>query len=187
MRADRSSRAADADRKPVRRGNLGLADVVMALFGWADAPRAQVNAQSQAPAQARKPNILFIMGDDIGWMQAASIIVVMVGETPNIDRLANEGALFTDYYAMQSCTSGRNVFLTGMYPLRTGMIPRSFPAARLICCPALLRWRCSCTIWATTPVSLARTILVTTPMPCRPRMASRNTGDTFTTWTRWNR
>jgi arylsulfatase A-like enzyme len=80
-------------------------------------------------AQA-KPNILFIMGDDIGWMQVGAYHRgLAVGETPNIDRLAREGGLFTDYYAMQSCTSGRNVFFTGMYPLRTGMIPPQLPGS----------------------------------------------------------
>src|SRR5262252_10719584 len=76
-----------------------------------------------APAQAadKKPNILFIMGDDIGIMQPRCYHRgLMVGETPNIDRIANEGALFVDYLGMQSCTSGRNAFVTGMYPLRTG-------------------------------------------------------------------
>ena len=54
---------------------------------------------------------------------------LMVGETPNIDRIGNEGAIFMDYVAMQSCTSGRNAFFTGMYPLRTGIIPPSCRAA----------------------------------------------------------
>ena len=54
---------------------------------------------------------------------------LMVGETPNIDRIANEGAIFTDYVAMQSCTSGGNAFFTGMYPLRTGMIPPQLPGS----------------------------------------------------------
>ena len=52
-----------------------------------------------------------------------------LGETPNIDRIAREGGTFTDYYAMQSCTSGRNAFFTGMYPLRTGMIPPQLPGS----------------------------------------------------------
>ena len=70
-------------------------------------------AQAQAPAA--KPNILFIMGDDIGWMQPSIYHRgLMVGETPNIDRIGQEGALFTDYYAEQSCTAGRNAFFTGM-------------------------------------------------------------------------
>ena len=53
----------------------------------------------------------------------------MVGETPNIDRIGNEGAIFMDYVALQSCTSGRNAFFTGMYPLRTGMIPPQLPGS----------------------------------------------------------
>ncbi len=78
-------------------------------------------AQQQQGQQ--KPNILFIMGDDIGLMQVGIYHQgIALGETPNIDRLGKEGGKFSDYYAMQSCTSGRNAFFTGMYPLRTGMI-----------------------------------------------------------------
>jgi arylsulfatase len=67
-------------------------------------------AGTPAAAQPQqKPNILFIMGDDIGWMQPSIYHRgLMVGETPNIDRIGNEGAIFMDYVAMQSCTSGRN-------------------------------------------------------------------------------
>jgi arylsulfatase A-like enzyme len=93
-----------------------------------------------AYAQQPKPNILFIMGDDIGWMQPSIYHRgLMVGETPNIDRIGQEGAIFMDYVAMQSCTSGRNAFFTGMYPLRTGMIPPQL-AARPICGPAPRHW-----------------------------------------------
>jgi hypothetical protein len=83
------------------------------------------------PASAQqKPNILFIMGDDIGWMQPSVYHRgLMVGETPNIDRIANEGAIFMHYYAEQSCTAGRNAFFTGMHPLRTGMIPPQLPGS----------------------------------------------------------
>jgi arylsulfatase len=85
---------------------------------------------AQAQAQSQKPNILFIMGDDIGWMQPSIYHRgLQVGETPNIDRIGNEGALFTDYYAEQSCTAGRNAFFTGMHPLRTGMIPPQLPGS----------------------------------------------------------
>ncbi len=81
-------------------------------------------------AADKKPNILFIMGDDIGFMQPSIYHRgLMVGETPNIDRIGNEGAIFMDYVAMQSCTSGRNAFFTGMYPLRTGMIPPQLPGS----------------------------------------------------------
>jgi arylsulfatase A-like enzyme len=83
-----------------------------------------------AAAQDKKPNILFIMGDDIGLMQVGLYHEgVALGETPNIDRIGKEGGKFTTYYAMQSCTSGRNVFFTGMYPLRTGMIPPQLPGS----------------------------------------------------------
>jgi arylsulfatase A-like enzyme len=81
-------------------------------------------------AQASKPNILFIMGDDIGWMQPSIYHRgLMVGETPNIDRIGREGALFTDYYAEQSCTAGRTAFFTGMNPLRAGMLMPEIPGA----------------------------------------------------------
>src|ERR1700738_5002644 len=90
-------------------------------------------SMASAPAFAQeqqKPNILFIMGDDIGFMQPSIYHRgLMVGETPNIDRIGNEGAIFMDYVAMQSCTSGRNAFFTGMYPLRTGMIPAQLPGS----------------------------------------------------------
>ena len=86
------------------------------------------SAQAQEPA--KKPNILFIMGDDIGIMQPSIYHRgLMVGETPNIDRIGNEGAIFMTYYAEQSCTAGRNAFFTGMHPLRTGMIPPQLPGS----------------------------------------------------------
>ena len=91
---------------------------------------APAPGQGAPAASRRKPNILFIMGDDIGWMQPSIYHRgLMVGETPNIDRIGNEGAVFLDYVAMQSCTSGRNAFFTGMYPVRTGMIPPQLPGS----------------------------------------------------------
>jgi arylsulfatase len=100
----------------------------LALFAF-----VAVGMVASLPADAQqqqKPNILFIMGDDIGWMQPSIYHRgLMVGETPNIDRIGNEGAIFMDYVAMQSCTSGRNAFFTGMYPLRTGMIPPQLPGS----------------------------------------------------------
>ena len=98
-----------------------LTALTLAFFG-------STSALAQAPTD--KPNILFIMGDDIGWMQPSIYHRgLMVGETPNIDRIGREGALFTDYYAEQSCTAGRNAFFTGMHPLRTGMIPPQLPGS----------------------------------------------------------
>ncbi|MGH8172181.1 MAG: arylsulfatase [Rhodanobacteraceae bacterium] len=85
---------------------------------------------SLAHAAAAKPNILFIMGDDIGIMNVGAYHQgLMVGETPNIDRLASEGAKFMTYYAEQSCTAGRTAFFTGMHPLRAGMIMPQLPGS----------------------------------------------------------
>ena len=99
-----------------------------AISGPASTPA--VAQQPQQQQQARKPNILFIMGDDIGLDQPSIYHRgLMVGETPNIDRIGNEGAIFMHYYAEQSCTAGRNAFFTGMHPLRTGMIPPQLPGS----------------------------------------------------------
>ncbi len=99
---------------------LGLALVAMVMASGA--------ALAQAPG--KRPNILFIMGDDIGWMQPSIYHQgLMVGETPNIDRIGQEGAKFMTYYAEQSCTAGRTAFFTGMTPLRAGMIPPQLPGS----------------------------------------------------------
>ncbi len=75
-----------------------------------------------AKAQEKKPNIIVIMGDDIGmWNIGAYHRGMMAGKTPNLDKLAKEGMLFTDYYAEASCTAGRANFITGELPIRTGM------------------------------------------------------------------
>jgi arylsulfatase A-like enzyme len=75
-----------------------------------------------AMAQDKKPNILFIMGDDVGWFNIGAYHQgIMSGKTPNIDRIAREGMRFTDYYAEASCTAGRANFITGEIPLRTGL------------------------------------------------------------------
>ena len=69
-----------------------------------------------------KPNIVFIMGDDIGWFNIGAYHQgIMAGRTPNLDRLAAEGMRFTDYYAEASCTAGRANFITGELPIRTGL------------------------------------------------------------------
>jgi len=77
---------------------------------------------SRASAEEKKPNIVVIMGDDIGmWNIGAYHRGLMAGRTPNLDKLAKEGMLFTDYYAEASCTAGRANFITGQLPIRTGM------------------------------------------------------------------
>jgi arylsulfatase A-like enzyme len=75
-----------------------------------------------APAQEKKPNIIFIMGDDVGWFNVGAYNRgMMSGKTPNLDKLAAQGMMFTDYYAEASCTAGRASFITGEIPLRTGL------------------------------------------------------------------
>jgi arylsulfatase len=77
-----------------------------------------------------KPNILVIFGDDIGMYNISAYHRGMMGgSTPNIDRIANEGALFTDYYAQQSCTAGRAAFITGQHPFRTGLLTIGMPGS----------------------------------------------------------
>src|SRR5271157_28140 len=79
-------------------------------------------AASPAAAQAQQPNILVIMGDDIGWENLGSYHQgLMLDATPNLDKLASEGMRFTDYYAEASCTAGRANFITGELPIRTGL------------------------------------------------------------------
>ena len=73
-------------------------------------------------AQTKQPNIVVIMGDDIGWFNLGSYHQgVMAGKTPNLDKLASEGMRFTDYYAEASSTAGRANFITGQLPIRTGL------------------------------------------------------------------
>src|SRR3954452_19559819 len=101
-------------------------------------PRVSPVSTAQAqPVAGQRPNILVIMGDDIGmWNLGAYHRGLMAGRTPNLDQLAAEGMLFTDYYAEASCTAGRANFITGQLPIRTGMTtvgqagaPTALPAA----------------------------------------------------------
>jgi len=73
-------------------------------------------------AQDKKPNILVIWGDDIGWSNPSIYNMGMMGyKTPNIDKIGQDGIVFTDYYSQQSCTAGRAAFITGQSPYRTGL------------------------------------------------------------------
>ena len=100
-----------------RRLTLGL--LAAAALGW----------MAGAHAQAKKPNILVIWGDDIGMWNVGAYTHGMMGRTPNIDRIANEGMLFTDHYGQPSCTAGRAAFLTGQMPIRTGMTTIGIPGS----------------------------------------------------------
>jgi arylsulfatase len=94
--------------------------------------KAKANARkAQADGNGKKPNILVIWGDDIGYWNISAYNRGMMGyRTPNIDRIAKEGAIFTDCYAQQSCTAGRAAFITGQSPFRTGLLKVGLPGAK---------------------------------------------------------
>jgi arylsulfatase len=91
-----------------------------------------VSSASPVAAQtAKKPNVLVMFGDDVGFWNVSAYNRGMMGyRTPNIDRIAKEGALFTDHYAQQSCTAGRAAFITGQSPIRTGLLKVGLPGAK---------------------------------------------------------
>ncbi|OWT80142.1 MULTISPECIES: arylsulfatase [unclassified Achromobacter] len=102
-------------------------------YAQAQGSQAQEGTQAQGnqtQASARKPNILVIFGDDIGQANISAYTMGVVGyKTPNIDRIAREGTIFTDYYAENSCTAGRSSFITGQSPMRTGLSKVGIPGA----------------------------------------------------------
>ena len=84
-----------------------------------------------AAQSGKKPNFLIIWGDDVGWNNTSAYNRGMMGySTPNIDRVAKEGGLFTDWYGQQSCTAGRAAFITGQSPFRTGLLKVGLPGAK---------------------------------------------------------
>ena len=97
----------------------------------AAAPIQTVQAEPATPAGGRKPNILVIWGDDIGWWNISAYNHGSMGyKTPNIDRIVKEGAMFTDWYGQQSCTAGRAAFITGQTGFRTGLLKVGLPGAK---------------------------------------------------------
>jgi arylsulfatase A-like enzyme len=124
------------EARSVSRRNVLLGGTTLAAASalGSPAPFSVAQAQNQPqPAQAgRQPNILVIWGDDVGIANVSAYSFGIMGiKTPNIDRIAREGLMFTDYYAEQSCTAGRASFITGQSGLRTGMTKVGLPAATL--------------------------------------------------------
>ncbi len=104
------------------RRNILLGSTTLAAASALGAAAPVTLAQAQQPQSGQRPNIVFIMGDDIGWFNIGAYHRgIMASRTPNLDKLANEGMLFTDYYAEASCTAGRANFITGELPIRTGL------------------------------------------------------------------
>ena len=103
--------------------------ILLALFALNLVLASSGSAMAQAPA--KQPNILVLWGDDIGYWNISAYNQGMMGyKTPNIDRIAKEGALFTDWYAQQSCTAGRAAFITGQVGFRTGLLKVGLPGAK---------------------------------------------------------
>jgi arylsulfatase len=110
---------------------VAAAFTVAALLLPSGPATAQTAAQGTAPTAGKKPNILVMFGDDIGYWNVSAYNRGMMGyRTPNIDRIAKEGAVFTDHYAQQSCTAGRAAFITGQSPIRTGLLKVGLPGAK---------------------------------------------------------
>jgi len=102
---------------------------MMLAFFLAAANGAALAQQKEAASSA--PNILMIMGDDIGYWNLSTYNQGMMGyRTPNIDSIADEGMKFTDAYAENSCTAGRSAFITGQSPFRTGLLKVGLPGAK---------------------------------------------------------
>jgi arylsulfatase A-like enzyme len=122
------------DRRNLLLGtSLIVAAATLTSQALAQAQRSAPGPMSAPPpAGGRKPNILFIMGDDIGWFNISAYNMGIMGyRTPNIDRIGREGAVFTDWYGQQSCTAGRAAFITGQSPIRTGLTKVGLPGAEL--------------------------------------------------------
>jgi arylsulfatase A-like enzyme len=119
-------------RNALNRRNMLLGGTTLAAASALTAGSRVRVAQAQQPAapSGKKPNILVIFGDDIGQSNISAYTFGLMGyRTPNIDRIAKEGMMFTDYYAEQSCTAGRSSFITGQATLRTGLSKVGIPGA----------------------------------------------------------
>ena len=123
------------EKRNLSRRNILLAGTTLAAasaFGTAAPTRTAQAQQQPAASSGQRPNILVLWGDDIGITNVSAYSLGVMGyKTPNIDRIAREGMMFTDYYAEQSCTAGRASFITGQSGLRTGMTKVGLPGATL--------------------------------------------------------
>src|SRR5262245_19319848 len=119
-----SERAIKTTDQPFNRRKILLGGTTLAAASaiGSGAPVTVAQAQAQPAPSGQRPNIVFIMGDDIGWFNIGAYHQgIMASRTPNLDKLASEGMRFTDYYAEASCTAGRANFITGELPIRTGL------------------------------------------------------------------
>ncbi|CAN7472980.1 arylsulfatase [Rhizobium sp. LjRoot254] len=127
--SENNSKMPASDSLSVSRRDLLLGGSSLAVAAMA-VSATTASAQQAAATGGKKPNILMIMGDDIGWFNPSIYHRGMMGyKTPNIDRVGQEGAMFTDWYGEQSCTAGRAAFITGQSPIRTGLTKVGLPGA----------------------------------------------------------
>lgn len=128
---DESKPAANEVPQGLSRRALLVASTALAASAVSlSAPGLAIAQQAAGSGVGRKPNILMIMADDIGWFNASIYNHGIMGyRTPNIDRIGTEGAKFTDWYGEQSCTAGRAAFITGQSPIRTGLTKVGLPGA----------------------------------------------------------
>ena len=125
---DKRSDDVEREGKGLKRRDLLLASSSFLAASTFSMTGLSTATQAQQSADGRKPNILVIFGDDIGVPQISAYTMGMMGyRTPNIDRIATEGALFTDAYGQQSCTAGRASFILGQEPCRTGLLTIGMP------------------------------------------------------------
>ncbi|UPT93526.1 arylsulfatase [Bradyrhizobium barranii subsp. apii] len=122
----KNSKRAEPTRAGLKRRDLLLSGTSLVAASALSAVGLTSPAQAQQPgppaADGKRPNIVVIMGDDVGWFNIGAYHRgIMSGKTPNLDKLASEGMIFTDYYAEASCTAGRANFITGELPIRTGL------------------------------------------------------------------
>jgi arylsulfatase len=123
-----TSKIGTLDRRKLLLASTSLAAAALGATASTHLAQAQAQRHPAAPVAGRKPNILVIFGDDIGVPQISAYTMGMMGyRTPNIDRIANEGAIFTDAYGQQSCTAGRASFILGQEPFRTGLLTIGMP------------------------------------------------------------
>ena len=134
-----STKNVQGEKTNVSRRNIFLGGTTLAAASamasatpiqMAQAQQRAAQAQQPAAPSGQRPNILVIFGDDIGQTNISAYSFGLIGyKTPNIDRVAREGMMFTDYYAEQSCTAGRSSFITGQCTLRTGLSKVGIPGA----------------------------------------------------------
>ena len=127
---DKRSNDVEREGKGLKRRDLLLASSSFLAASTLSMTSLSTATQAQQSADGRKPNILVIFGDDIGQSNISAYTFGLMGyRTPNIDRIAKEGMMFTDYYAEQSCTAGRSSFITGQSVIRTGLSKVGIPGA----------------------------------------------------------